>query len=183
MNAIAEDIRTAILTLLWDDKLEPDPGADADGRPRARPVRQRGAARRRGPVRVRCPPASSPASTTSRSSAWVNPAPGQHVVAGVRLRHRHRTANMFLTVNAGTGAAVRDHHRRRRAAEQRINATAPAAREPVDPPRGHAERARPARLYVNGAPVGTNPNMTLRPSSLGNTTRTGSAARSTATRA
>ena len=51
MNGIAEDIKQSILTLLWDDKLEPDPGSSR-GRQGPRPVRERGAARRRRPVRL-----------------------------------------------------------------------------------------------------------------------------------
>ena len=78
---------------------------------------------------------------------------------------------MFLTVNAGTGPRFAITTAGGGTAEQGINPTRPAAHQPVGAPRRGPWPGTPARLYVNGAPVGSNPNITLRPSSMGATTQ------------
>ena len=80
------------------------------------------------------------------------------------------TVNMFLTVSAGTAPRFAITTGGGGAAEQVINATSPLAAGQWT----HLAvslNGNVGRLYVNGVEVGTNPNMTLRPSSLGPTTQ------------
>ena len=89
MNAIADRIRTAILTLLWDDG-PVDGGGERTGAvgPRAGQVRQRGAPRRRRAVRHA---AGRPRHRRQRLHGLGLGQPGRQpdLVAGLRLRHRH----------------------------------------------------------------------------------------------
>ena len=112
MDAIAEEIKTAILTLLWDDQLEPDPGSSEVGRVPGK----FGNAVRLGDVAQYV---SLPNGVTSNLQRLHDlrlgqPGAGQHVVARVRLRHRHAGEHV-PDRERRRDAAVRDHHERRRA--------------------------------------------------------------------
>ena len=126
MNAIADNIRTAILTLLWDDG-PVDGRRPADRRPSgAVPGKFGNAVRLGGQPRSThaAGRASSPALNDFTVSAWVNPA-ATTTWSRVFDFGTGTTANMFLTVSAGgAGSALRDHdrRRRRRAADQRTTA-------------------------------------------------------------
>ena len=173
MNAIADNIRTAILTLLWDD------GSITDG-PASRPTRS-----------AACPASSA---TPCASAAWPrlrDAAQRHHLAGSTTSRSRPgstrrdvntwsrifdfgtgTTANMFLTINAGSGPrfAITTGGGGRPSSRSTAHRR-PAAAEPVDARRGHAQRHHRHACTSTASAVGTNTNMTLRPSSLGNTTQ------------
>jgi hypothetical protein len=101
-------------------------------------------------------------------SAWVNPAQNS-TWSRVFDFGTGTTANMFLTLNAGTQLrfAITTGGG---GSEQQINGTGTL---PLNTWSHMAVTlsGNTGTLYVNGQAVGTNPNMTLHPSSLGNTTR------------
>jgi Concanavalin A-like lectin/glucanases superfamily/F5/8 type C domain len=166
MEGIAQDIKDAILGLLWDDRREPDPGNTEVGRVPG----QFGNALRLGPVGqfVAMPTGIVSALNDFTISAWVNPA-AVNAWARVFDFGTGTQVNMFLTVSAGGGPprfAITTGGGG--AAEQVINATQPL---PANQWTHFAVtlQGNTGTLYVNGQPVGTNTNMTLRPSSLGQT--------------
>ena len=139
MNAIADRIRTAILTLLWDD----GPIDGGGGGPVAvgRVPGKFGNAVRLGDVAQY---ATLPAGLVTgvsdfTVSVWVNPVSNQ-TWSRVFDFGTGTTQNMFLTVNAG-GAGVRYAITTGGGgAEQRITYRRLAAGQSVEPRRGHAQR-------------------------------------------
>ncbi len=167
MNGIAEDIKQSILTLLWDDKLEPDPGSAEVGRVPG----QFGNAVRLGDVAqfVSLPNGIVAGLNDFTIGTWVNPAQ-VNTWSRVFDFGTGTTVNMFLTVSAGTAPRFAITTGGGGAAEQVISATSPLAAGQWT----HLAvslNGNVGRLYVNGVEVGTNPNMTLRPSSLGPTSQ------------
>lgn len=173
MTELAASIQNAILTLLWDDgpvDVPPPqpvpatrvPGQDGFGN----------AVQLNGPEPnqyVELPDGIVNGRTDFTIAAWVNRATtGGQTWARVFDFGTGTNTNMFLTVNAG-GAGLRFAITTGGGgAEQRITA-APQL------PTGWQHVAvtlsgTTGTLYLNGVPVGTNDNMTLNPSSLGNTT-------------
>ena len=140
MNAIADNIRTAILTLLWDD----GPINDGPGEPTGEIGRVPGTLRQRRPPRRRRPRVRDDAREHPRRRQRLHgrdlgqPGVDLDVVADLRLRHRHHVKHV-LDDQRRVRPALRHHHRRRRsrAADQPHDA-GPAAAEPVDARRGHA---------------------------------------------
>jgi hypothetical protein len=167
MKGIAKDIKRAILTLLWDDRREPSGGSQEVGRVPG----VFGSAVPLGPVAqfVDLPDGIVSGLDDFTISAWVNPA---QVNAWARVFDfgTGTQVNMFLTVSAGGGPArFAITTGGGGAAEQVINATSPLPASEWS----HVAvtlQGNTGTLYVDGAPVGANANMTLRPSSLGQTT-------------
>ena len=173
MSAIAEEIRTSILTNLWDDTPAdsvptPTPATRVPGQPGfgnalalngANPNQQ-----------VTLPVGIVSDLNDFTVSAWVNLATTTQWMRVFDFGSGPNT-NMFLTVNAGTGPrfalTIAGGGN-----EQRINPTTPGQL----PTNQWIHLAvtlagNTGTLYVNGAAVGTNPNITLRPSTMGNTTQ------------
>jgi len=173
MTAIAENIRTAILTRLWDD-------TPADSVPTPIPAtRSAGQAGFGNAIGLNGPhpnqnltmPAGLVSGLTDFTVAtWVNLAATTQW-SRVFDFGSGPTTNMFLTVNAGTGPrfaiTVAGGGN-----EQRINPATPG-QLPTNQWLHLAVTlaGNTGTLYVNGVPVGTNPNITLRPSSMGATTQ------------
>jgi Concanavalin A-like lectin/glucanases superfamily/F5/8 type C domain len=100
-------------------------------------------------------------------SAWVNPR-ANTAWSRVWDFGTGTTANMFLTVSAGGGPVRFAITTTGGGGEQQINGTSTLPLNTWS----HVTvtlSGNTGTLYVNGAAVGTNPNITLRPSSLGNT--------------
>jgi hypothetical protein len=173
MNQLADHIKNAILTVLWDDgtadppPLEPAPATRTAGQPGfGNAIKLNGDEPNR---HVSMPAGIVNGLTDFTIATWVNRATtsGQ-TWARVWDFGTGTDDNMFLTVNAG-GAGLRFAITTNGGGgEQRITA-APQL------PTGWTHVAvtksgTTGTLYVNGQPVGTNTNLTLSPSSLGNTT-------------
>jgi hypothetical protein len=173
LTVLAENIRTAILTHLWD----PTP---ADSVPTPTPAtRVAGQAGYGNAIGLNGPhpnqavtlPAGIVSSLNDFTvSTWVNLA-ATTTWSRVFDFGSGPNTNMFLTVNAGTGPrfAITTSGGGN---EQRISPTQPGQL----PTNQWIHLAvtlagNTGTLYVNGAPVGTNPNMTLRPSTMGSTTQ------------
>jgi hypothetical protein len=173
MNTIADNIRTAILTRLWDD-------TPADSVPTPTPsTRVAGQAGYGNAVGLN---GANPNQSVTMPSGIVSTLTDFTVATWVNLAATTTwsrvfdfgsgpTTNMFLTVNAGTGPrfAITTAGGGN---EQRINPTT-AGQLPTNQWLHLAVTlaGNTGTLYVDGAPVGTNPNITLRPSSMGNTTQ------------
>ena len=90
MTTIANNIKNAILNNLWADAPVELAVAAPTGTTRHRADRQRGAAQRSGAAEYVTLPAGIVSGLNDFTiAAWVNPAANTHVVARVRLRHRH----------------------------------------------------------------------------------------------
>lgn len=174
MNELAENIKNDILTLLWDDSpIEVPPPIPV---PATRSPGQEGfgnAIRLNGPEPnqyVELPTGIVNGLTDFTIATWVNRATtsGQ-TWARIFDFGTGTPVNMFLTVNAG-GAGLRFAITTSGSGgEQQITA-APQL------PTGWQHVAvtlsgTTGTLYLNGSPVDTNDNITLNPSSLGNTTQ------------
>ncbi len=101
-------------------------------------------------------------------SAWVNPG-ANTAWSRVFDFGTGTTANMFLTVSAGGGPIRFAITTGGGGAEQQINGTSTLPLNAWSHVAVTLSDNNTGTLYVNGAVVGTNANITLRPSSLGNT--------------
>ena len=167
MNAIAERIKSAILGTLWAaEPIDiPGSGGAATG-PRAA-GQLGGAVKLNGSGEyVNLPAGIVSGLNDFTVSAWVNPA-ANTTWSRIFDFGTGTTANMFLTVSAGaaprfaitTGGS---------GGEQQLNATAPLQLNRWT----HVAvtlAGNSGTLYIDGVPVATNPNITLRPSGLGTT--------------
>jgi len=173
MNTIAENIRTAILNLLWDD-------TPADSVPTPTPsTRVAGQAGYGNAVGLN---GANPNQSVTLPAGIVSTLNDFTVATWVNLAATTQwsrvfdfgsgpNTNMFLTVNAGTGPrfalTISGGGN-----EQRINPTT-AGQLPTNQWIHLAVTlaGNTGTLYLNGNPIGTNPNITLRPSSMGATTQ------------
>jgi hypothetical protein len=174
MEALADDIKDAILTLLWDDSpvtepptLEPSPATRTTGQEGFGNAVQLG------------PPASNqyvdmPDGIVNglndfTIAAWLNrtTTSGQ-AWARVFDFGTGTTVNMFLTVSAGGGGTRFAITISGAGGEQRI--TAPSQLSTGWHHVAVTKSGTTGTLWVDGQAVATNPNLTLSPSSLGNTT-------------
>ena len=174
LNGLADDIRNAILTQLWDDTPAdsvptPTPATRVPGQPGfGNAIGLNGA----NPNQHVVMPAGIVSGLTGdfTVAAWVNLAATTQWQRVFDFGSGPNT-NMFLTVNAGTGPrfAITISGGGN---EQRINPTTPG-QLPTNQWLHLAVTlsGNTGTLFVNGAPVGSNPNITLRPSTMGNTTQ------------
>ena len=183
MNTIADRIRTAILTLSWDDGPIKDGPGEPTG-PIGRVPGKFGNAVRLGgdgPAYATLPQNFLGGVNDFTVATWVNPA-STATWSRIFDFGTGTTSNMFLTINAGSGLrfAITTGGG---GAEQQINRTTPG-QLPLNQWSHVAVTlsGNTGTLYINGQPAGTNTNMTLRPSSLGNTTQNWIGRCSTATR-
>jgi hypothetical protein len=169
MTAIAERIRTAILTDLWaaGPVTNSDTTACAGTGPRV-PGKLGNALKLCGSNEYVNLPAGVVAGLSDVTvSAWVNPA-ANTTWSRVFDFGTGTTANMFLTVNAG-GAGLRFAITTGGGgAEQQLTG---GGQLPLNTWSHVAVTlsGTTGTLYLNGNPVATNPNMTLDPANLGNT--------------
>jgi len=174
MEALADDIRTSVLDILWDDSpagapptLEPAPATRTAG--------QAGfgnAIQLNGPAPnqyVDMPDGIVSSLDDATFSAWVNWAGGQ-TWSRVFDFGTGTTVNMFLTPNAGGAAAGMRFAITTNGggAEQQVTAS-------QELPTGWHHVAvtlegDTGTLWLDGAPIASNSNVTLNPSSMGNTT-------------
>lgn len=170
MTDVANRIRTAILTQLWASGpvSNTDPGSGQATGPRV-PGHLGNAVRLSGQNEyVDLPAGVMNGLNDYTVSVWVNPA-ATTTWSRVFDFGTGAGAYMFLTVNAGAGPrfAITTAGG---GSEQQLSGTTPL-------PTGTWTHlavtlaGSTGTLYVNGASVATNPAMTLRPSSLGNTTQ------------
>ena len=169
MNAIADDIKSAILDTLWAGAPvtnAPPAGGNATG-PRV-PGRLGNAVRLSGTSEyVSLPTGIVSGLTDFTISAWVNPAATTTWTRVFDLG-TGTGAYMFLTVNAGggprfaitTGGAGGEQQLSSAAGQLPLNTWTHLA---------VTLTGTTGTLYVNGTPVATNPNMTLHPANLGAT--------------
>jgi Concanavalin A-like lectin/glucanases superfamily/F5/8 type C domain len=175
MEALAEEIRQAVLTILWDDApagepptLEPVPATRAAGQAGF------GNAVRLGnpePNRfVDMPDGILSGLNDFTIATWVNL--NSSTVNWTRIFDfgTGTQVNMFLTPRAGVGGnpvrfAITTNGG---GAEQQVNraGSLPTGWQHVAVTRAGTT----GTIYINGAPVATSPNITLSPSSMGNTT-------------
>jgi hypothetical protein len=168
LTAIADNIKNAILGTLWaDGPIVGTTGPNATG---PRTTGQLGNALKLGGVGeyVTLPAGIVNGLTDFTVSAWVNPAAS---TPWARLFDFGTGTGvyMFLAPTAGGGPVRYAITTGGGGAEQQLSGTAPL---PVNQ-WSHVVvtlTGTTGTLYVNGNPVATNPNMTLNPSSLGNTT-------------
>ena len=171
MNTIANNIASAILNTLWAS----GPVTNSSGTGGACNATGARVAGRIGNAVKLCgtneyvslPTGIVGGLTNFTVSAWVNPS-ATTSWSRVFDFGTGTSVNMFLTVNAG-GTGVRFAITTSGAGgEQRINSNSSLPLNTFS----HVAvtlSGNTGTLYINGNPVGTNTNMTLRPSSLGNT--------------
>jgi hypothetical protein len=173
MNGIAQNIKNAVLTFLWDDSA-PVPIPPTPGPPATRIAGQLGNAL---PLNgsngeyVDLPDGIVAGLNDFTISTWVNPT-STATWSRIFDFGSGPMTNMFLTINgAGNGLrfAITINGG---GAEQQINRTNPGTQLPLNTWSHVAVTlsGNVGTMYLNGQVIGTNPNMTLRPSSLGATT-------------
>jgi hypothetical protein len=171
MSAIAGDIKSAVLNTLWAGGQvtnAPESSGNATG-PRVT-GKIGNAVKLSGQSEYANLPTGIVSGLTGdfTISAWVNPG-ATTTWSRIFDFGTGTTANMFLTINAGGGGPRFAITTGGGGAEQQVNSS--TGQLPLNTWSHVAVTlsGNTATMYVNGTPVGTNPNVTLRPSNLGNT--------------